>query len=139
MLDISLIPKEKIRAILPLIKLLNPDLPETVLLERLDEMLERGYECVGIYDNDKLVGISGLWTLTKLYVGKHIEPDNVVILPEYRNREAGKQLMSWIDGYAKSKGCLALELNCYLGNKKGQAFWEREGYRALGLHYQKKL
>ncbi|EQD69526.1 GCN5-related N-acetyltransferase, partial [mine drainage metagenome] len=39
----------------------------------------QGYQCAGLYDDGRLIGICGLWILTKYYVGKHIEPDNVVI------------------------------------------------------------
>jgi GNAT superfamily N-acetyltransferase len=136
---ISLIPKENIESILPLIKMLNTSLNDEDLLARLNEMLEQGYECVGVYDNDTLIGISGLWTLTKLYVGRHMEPDNVIIHPDYRNKGIGELLMNWIYNYAREKGCVASELNCYVNNDKGQKFWVKEGYKLLGYHYQKKL
>ena len=102
-------------------------------------MVEQGYQCVGIYSGDKLIGICGLWILTKYYVGKHIEPDNVVILEEYRGNGLGKQLMAWIYDYAKAQGCIASELNCYLTNEKGQQFWEKEGYKKIGYHYQRAI
>ena len=47
--------------------------------------------------------------------------------------------MEWVHNYAKSKGCVASELNCYISNESGRKFWEDEGYQAIGLHYQKKL
>lgn len=139
MYRISLIPPENIHSILPLVRGLNPSLSDAELLSRLDEMLSRGYECVGVYEENSLIGISGLWILTKLYVGRHIEPDNVIIDPAYRNKGIGDLLMQWIYDYGRSKGCVASELNCYVSNSKGQKFWEKEGYTLLGYHYQKKL
>ncbi|MBL4867317.1 MAG: GNAT family N-acetyltransferase [Pseudomonadales bacterium] len=138
-MEISLIPKKDIYSIIPLLRILNETLSEELLQTRLDEMILQGYECVGIYDRSKLIGICGLWVVTKYYVGKHIEPDNMVFLPEYRSKGLGNQLMAWIYEYGISKGCVASELNCYLPNKKGNAFWENEGYEAIGFHYQKKL
>ena len=79
-----------------MLQLLDSRLSDEVLKSRLDEMVERGYECVGVYDGDKLIGISGLWILVKYYIGRHIEPDNVVILPEYRGKGVGEQMMEWI-------------------------------------------
>lgn len=136
---IKLVPKTKIYSILPLLRLLNDKISEQVLKNRLDEMINQGYECVGVYDKRKLIGISGLWILTKYYAGRHIEPDNVIIMPEYRGKGVGKLLMQWIYKYAKEKGCIASELNCYVTNEKGQKFWFNQGYKILGYHFQKKL
>lgn len=137
--EIRLIEKEKLRMIIPLLARLNPKIPVDILECRLAEMKCQGYECVGIFDKNKLVGISGIWLLTKYYIGKHIEPDNVYILPEYRKKGLGERLMKWIFEYAKSKGCSASELNCYVKNEAGQRFWKRQGYEILGYHYQKQL
>ena len=139
MFSISLIPKKDISSILPLVRMLNTELSNSELLSRLDEMLAQGYECVGVYDKEKLIGIAGLWIITKLYIGKHIEPDNVIIDPAYRNKGIGELLMNWIYEYGKKRGCVASELNCYMANEKGQKFWVKEGYTPLGIHYQKKL
>ena len=137
MYTFSLIPKEKIYCIIPLLKVLNPTIDDETLKSRLDEMLLQGYECVGVYYAGKLIGISGLWIITKYYIGKHIEPDNVIIDPQYRNKGIGELLMKWIYEYGKSKGCVASELNCYVSNEKGQKFWLKEDYKVVGLHYQK--
>jgi len=139
MYTFQLIPHEEMSSIIPLLRILNDALSEETLQERLDEMVLQGYECVGAYDDGRLIGISGLWTLTKYYVGRHIEPDNVVILPEYRGKALGEQMMEWIYAYGRSKGCVASELNCYVTNSGGQKFWANEGYRVIGFHYQKAL
>lgn len=135
----ALIPKEEINSIIPMLQLLNADIPEPVLSERLAEMVQRGYECLGVFDGRKMIGICGLWILVKYYVGRHIEPDNVMILPEYRNKGIGDEMMKWVYAYGQSKGCVASELNCYVTNSGGQKFWANEGYKILGFHYQKKL
>src|SRR6187402_2507521 len=118
MYTFSLLPKENIYTIIPLLQLLNPDLDEPTLKGRLDEMVQQNYECLGVFDKDRLIAISGLWILTKYYVGKHIEPDNVIIHPDYRNKRLGEQMMHWIYEYGKQKGCVASELNCYVSNEK---------------------
>ena len=139
MYTISLIPKENIYSIIPLLKILDEEIKDEVLKRRLDEMILQNYECVGVYDNDKLIGISGLWTLTKYYIGKHIEPDNVVIHPDYRGKKVGEQLMKWIFEYAQNKGCTASELNCYVKNRRGVEFWKQHGYKIIGYHFQKQF
>ena len=135
----QLIPKENIFSIIPLLQILNDAISEEVLKERLTEMIEKGYECVGVYEDDQLIGMCGLWILTKYYVGRHLEPDNVMILPEYRGKGIGEKMMQWVYEYGRSQGCIASELNCYVTNSAGQKFWANEGYRILGFHYQRKL
>lgn len=139
MFKYQLIPKEDIYSIVPLLQVLNDKIPAEVLEERLSEMVEHGYECLGVFNEDELIGICGLWILTKYYVGRHIEPDNVLILPAYRGKGIGEEMMEWVYAYGKSKGCVASELNCYTTNHGGQKFWADEGYKILGFHYQKTL
>ena len=125
--------------IIPFLRLLNQNIPEDILERRITEMFTQGYKCVGVFDGDRMIGISGLWIMTKYYVGKHIEPDNVIIHPEYRGTGVGDSLMKWIYDYAISQGCVASELNCYVSNNFGQKFWINQGYTVIGFHYQKKL
>lgn len=136
---IELISADKIHTIIPLIKLLNPTVAESILSSRLDEMIAQGYRCAGMYAEGSLIGICGMWIMTKFYVGKHIEPDNVFILPEYRHQGLGSRLLEWVYGYGLTQGCIAGELNCYIVNEAGNLFWQREGFAKIGYHYQKKL
>ena len=139
MFTIKLIDAEDIKSIVPLLHKLNPNISNVVLEARLEEMLLNNYECVGVYDEDKLIGVSGLWILTKYYVGKHIELDNVYLLPEYQGKGLGKQLVNWILDYGKSKGCIASELNCYIDNTEGHKFWNAMGYEKIAYHFARKL
>ena len=136
---IELIPSENMFSIIPLLQQLNDKIEVEVYEQRIKGMLEQGYKCVGVYDDDKLIGISGLWILIKYYVGKHIEPDNVVIHSDYQGKGIGNLMMQWIFNYGKSIGCEASELNCYVNNEGGMKFWMNHGYKMIGLHFQKKF
>jgi GNAT superfamily N-acetyltransferase len=81
------IESKNIYLIIPLLQLLNKNILEEVLKDRLDEMVKQNYLCIGI---------CGLWILTKYYVGKHIELDNIMILPEYQSQNIGHVLMNWV-------------------------------------------
>ena len=137
--EIRLIPRENLSIIVPLITQLNQAVSPRVLASRLTEMVDQGYQCAGLYLDGQLIGICGLWLMTKFYVGKHIEPDNVYILPEYRRQGLGKRLLEWVYQYGLDQGCIASELNCYINNDTGNAFWEQEGFEKIGYHYQKPL
>ncbi|MFZ2726775.1 MAG: GNAT family N-acetyltransferase [Methylococcaceae bacterium] len=138
MITIRFIEPVYIHEVIPLLMELNPSIDEITLQQRLNAMLAQGYQCVGIFDNDYLIGISGLWLLVKYYIGRHIELDNVYLKAAYRNQGIGRQLVAWIDEYAKAQGCVGAELNCYLTNIDGHRFWEGLGYEKIAFHFQKK-
>lgn len=127
------------RLIACLLHELAPHIPITLLESRLDEMFERDYQCVGIYVEDDLIGVCGLWILMKYYSGRQLEPDNVYIKPKYQSNGIGKQLCDWLAEYARQQRCEVLELNCYLENKSGQHFWQDNDFTAIGLHYSKTI
>lgn len=139
MYEIRFLEQGERQDILSLLRGLDPSISQVLLEERLEAMFGQGYLCVGVFEGKKLIGISGLWVLVKYYIGKHVEPDNVYILPEYQGKGVGAQLVDWIFRYANSIGCQGSELNCYVNNVEAQKFWERQGYRILGYHYQKKF
>ena len=138
-ITVSLIPTDQLRVILPLVKSLNPDIDEALLARRLEEMVGQGYQCAGAYQNGQLVGICGLWVATRFYCGKYLEPDNVVVHPDFRSLGVGQKLMAWVYDYARSLGCEVVELNSYVGSPRAHKFYFGEGFGILGFHFQKKL
>lgn len=139
--NIKLIPYAEMESIIPLVIQLNKGkYPETVLKSRLMDMLEMGgYQCIGVYNDKKLIACCGFWVLNKLYAGKHVEPDNVFVEEEYRSTGVGELMLNWLFDYAKSINCIGAEVNCYAHNEKGKKFWERKGFEALGYHMIKKF
>ncbi len=105
----------------------------------LNEMLANGYGQIGVFENEKCIAISGFWINTKLYSGKYLEMDNVVVLPEYRSKGIGKILSDWCIQKAKENNCKRLMLDAYLENKKAHTFYEREGFTKRGFHFIKDL
>ncbi|MEZ4804217.1 MAG: GNAT family N-acetyltransferase [Bacteroidia bacterium] len=126
-------------SIIPLVQLLNPELDANILEERLQDMITKGYLCMGVYDSEKLIGVCGMWILNKFYSGLHLEPDNVVVLAEYRNKGAGELLMKAVYQYAHQHNCKYCELNCYINNPLAQKYWTKQGFKPLGIHMRKEL
>jgi GNAT superfamily N-acetyltransferase len=133
------IEKKEMHIIMPLVLLLNPNTDLELLKARLQEMLEHtNYKCVGMFDNENLIGMCGIWVLYKLYVGKHIELDNVIVHPDFRGMNIGQQMIAFTDEYARSIDCSTSELNGYVSNNAGTKFWMNSGFNIIGFHYQKK-
>ena len=136
----KIIDKKNINSIIPLVQKLNGNkVSDEILKQRFSEMITQNYECAGIFDDKKLIGISGLWFCTRHYSGKSIEVDHVYIDDGYRGHGLGKQFFEWIYNYVKLKGCESIELNTYVNNYPSHKFYYNEGFEIYGYHFFKKL
>jgi len=135
-----ILPKKEIHTVLPLVYKLNEGrITEAVLKSRFDEMIHQNYECAGVFDNETLIGITGIWFCTRHYMGKSAELDHVYIKPEYRGGGLGKAFMIWLRDYIKNKGCNSIELNTYVQNFPSHKFYYNQGYEIWGYHFLKQL
>lgn len=138
-ISLRLIKADEIVSALPVFSRFYPSISKKNLLSLLHEMSEQGYQCAVAFDNEVSIGVVGIWIQTKLYVGKHIEYDNVYIVPEYRGQGVGKKLLAFVEQYAKAQHCIAAELNCDIDEEESKDFWEKQGFDVIGLRYQKRL
>lgn len=139
-ITIQPIQADDILTVIPLIRKINHKTPLDLLESRMKEMIALPqYECIGMYDEDKLIGISGLWYSTRHYIGNTVEADHVVIDEKYRNQGLGQKLFDWLHDYTKSKGCDSIELNTYVENRKSHKFYYNLGYEIYGFHMLKVM
>ncbi|MBK6952714.1 MAG: GNAT family N-acetyltransferase [Crocinitomicaceae bacterium] len=128
-----------ISQIIPLLMQVNKKTPADILELRLKEMVTQNYKCLGIFDDGKLIGICGLWFMTRHYCGRSIEPDHIMIDPEYQGKGIGHQLFEWIFKYAKENNFEASELNTYVNNTGSHKLYYNLGYVIKGYHFVKLL
>ena len=132
--------KEEIPKILPMIQeLMGNQFSNEILTVRFTEMFSQNYECFGIFDEGEMIGVCGLWFMTRHYAGRSCEPDHIFINEAYRGKGVGKQLFKFIYKYAAEKGCETSELNSYVNNYRSHKFYLNEGYDIKGYHFLKKL
>lgn len=119
---------------------LNPRLDGSTFSARMNLMaIEPNYRLLALYDDDKLIAISGYWIGHKLYCGKYLEPDNVVVHEAYRSKGVGQKLQQQLEEIAKENDCNVMMLDAYLANEAGHRFYEKHGYKKTGYHFIKKL
>ena len=124
---------------LDLVKELTPDLTHDSYHKMLKEMVPHNYRQVAIFEENTLIGVTGYWLATKIYCGKYLEIDNLVVAKEYRSKSIGKLLVDWMLDEAKKSNCQTVLLDAYVENFKAHKFYYREGFIARGFHYLKKL
>ena len=121
-----------------LIKQLNKDISDKYIKDSLKYMFQyKNYQCFGFYNEDKLVGLSSGWTTIKIYSGKQLEVDNVIIDNKYQSKGYGKIFFKIIEHWAKQHGYKTIELNTYIHNDRSHKFYFNQGYTIKGYHFQK--
>lgn len=126
--------------IVKLTKFLNPEMSSELLLQRQTDMFSfQNHVCLGCYNGKDLVGLSSGWLTVRLYSGRQLEIDNVIIRPELQSKGIGARFLELLEGWARKNECLTLELNAYVENERAHKFYGVYGYKKLGFHFQKSL
>jgi GNAT superfamily N-acetyltransferase len=139
--SVTLLPSDEntLFQVLPLMACLHPNLELPKLAKRLKAMFAQGSQFLGAYEGGELVGVAIFWMGTRLWCGKCVEIDNVVVAEAYRSRHIGKQLIEWIESWASSQGCEYAMLDADVVNVKAHKFYARIGFEVVDFHFVKKL
>lgn len=101
----------------------------------LDVMIPNNYGQACVYINDECVGLTGYWIGSKLWCGKYLELDNVVISEKHRSKGIGKVLFDFMEEMAKAEKCTMLSLDSYTTNFKAHKFFYSQNYAPKGFHF----
>ncbi len=131
--------KTEMLPLYPLIRQLSPGVSEEQFAFRLDDMLAHGYRMAAVFEGEVCLGLSGFWVSTKIYSGRYMELDNVVVSENHRSAGVGQILTLFLEKIARREGCEMLMLDAYLENERGHKFYERHGFVKKGYHFLKKI
>ncbi|MCU0748258.1 MAG: GNAT family N-acetyltransferase [Akkermansiaceae bacterium] len=120
---------------------LNPDTPAHLVRERLATILAEHphYHLIGAFAGPKLVGVCGAWVATKIWCGRYLEIDNLVVDPECRSGGVGTQLIRHLENIAQEKECTLLVLDSYTNNHPSHRLYHRLGFEIWGFHFIKPI
>lgn len=115
---------------------LYPSLTPENYLADLKEMLPNNrYGQVAVFDGHTCVGVSGFWIGTKLWCGKYLEIDNLVVSAKVRSKGVGKMIFDYLAEKAKQEECSMVSLDSYTSNFKAHKFFYNEGFAPKGFHF----
>ena len=124
-----------------LLHTLNPEMPSDLARERLHTVLadHPHYQLVGAFLGGKLVGVSGAWIATKIWCGKYLEIDNLVVDADYRSAGIGSQLIRHLEALGRELDCKILCLDSYTSNHASHRLYHRLGFEIWGFHFIKPI
>lgn len=131
---------DNLEAIAVLVQQINKKKPLCEIRESLRTNFNfNNYMVLGFYDNDQLVGLTSCWTTVKVYSGKQLEVDNVIIDNRLQSKGYGKLFFELIEDWANREGYKSIELNTFIHNSRSHKFYFNQGYKIGGYHFHKEL
>ena len=124
-----------------LLATLNPDTPQPLLRQRLDTVLadHPHYQIVGAFAGTRLVGVAGAWIATKIWCGRYLEIDNLVVDPSHRSEGIGTLLIQHLESIGREQDCKILALDSYTANHPSHRLYHRLGFEIWGFHFIKPI
>ena len=118
-----------------ILKEMYPSLTLEEYDSELDAMIPHNYGQVCVIEHDECIGISGYWIGSKLWCGKYIECDNVVVAKKHRRRGIANLIFDYLKIKAQNEGCTMLALDSYTDNFEAHKFFFSEGFVPRGFHF----
>ncbi|MCW1886428.1 GNAT family N-acetyltransferase [Luteolibacter flavescens] len=124
-----------------LLAVLNPSVPVEVLEQRFMTILAEHphYHAYGAFLDGKLAGLASAWIATKVWCGRYLEVDNIVVDPEIRSAGVGTLLVQHLEALAREKDCNLAVLDSYTSNHASHRLYHRLGFEIWGFHFVKPL
>lgn len=135
----ELITKQEMLAQFPVMQYLYTNFSLEKYDAYLTDMIPNNYKQVAVFEGDLCVGLSGLWSGTKLWSGKYLEIDNFIVHPDHRKKGVGKMMTDYIDIIGKETNCTMIVLDAFTGNYNAHRFYYNQGYVPKGFHFLKIL
>jgi len=117
-------PKKDLRTIDALLNLMNES---------------SNYNCFALFENDNLIGISSGWTTVRIYCGKQLELDNVIIDAKIQSKGYGRHFIHAIKKWANENMYQSIGLNTYVENSRSHKFYFNQDFKVLGFHCEHNL
>jgi GNAT superfamily N-acetyltransferase len=118
---------------------LYPSLSPEQYTKELDLMLPHNYTQLAVFELDRCIAICGVWIGNKLWIGKYLELDNIVVIESARSKGVGELIFKTLEQKAKEENCNMLALDSYTGNFKAHKFFYNQGFGPKGFHFVKLL
>lgn len=99
-------------------------------VEKLQTHFERGYLMFGLYDNKQLIGYVSLSRENEGVVELH----NLAVLPEYRHKGYGKQLLDFCKSKVKESGSNKITIGIIEENNMLKNWYAENGFVHTGTH-----
>ncbi|MGQ5720573.1 GNAT family N-acetyltransferase [Pseudochrobactrum asaccharolyticum] len=100
-------------------------LTETELLQRVERQSYSGYELIGAFQGDKLIGVMGIRPVHTLARGAHLHIENLVVDSASRGEGIGRAMLEYAEEDARARDMSSVFLDA---RKEAIPFYEAHDY-----------
>jgi ribosomal protein S18 acetylase RimI-like enzyme len=122
-----------------LIQQLYPDYSTEKYHDLLSAMLPNNYKQLIVVENGISIALAGFWISTKLWSGKYLELDNVVVHEDFRSNGIGSIMTNYLNQKAIDEDCKMIVLDAFSTNFGAHKFYMNHGFVPKGFHFIKFL
>lgn len=103
----------------------------------IQEMKATDYRIVAAFSGNAPVAVVGFRVGRRLYCGKYLHIDNLIIDETHRGQGFARGLVRWLEAEAKRLDCDTLLADTYVDNNPAQRLFLNEGFHIRGFHLKK--
>jgi ribosomal protein S18 acetylase RimI-like enzyme len=122
-----------------LIQQLYPDYTIEKYENLLAAMIPNNYKQLIVVENGISIALAGFWIGTKLWSGKYLELDNVVVHENFRSNGIGSIMTNYLNQKAIDEDCKMIVLDAFSTNFGAHKFYMNHGFVPKGFHFIKFL
>ncbi|MGH8636494.1 MAG: GNAT family N-acetyltransferase [Burkholderiales bacterium] len=119
---------DEIRAAYALMSALRDRIRPDTFLDEVRRQQLQGYQLIGAFDEDRLVGLAGIRRSHTLSRGEHLFVDDLVTEPGEQGRGYGTALLRWLGARAVAEGIPRLYLDA---RDTAKGFYAKNGLSFL--------
>jgi len=114
---------------------LYPSLEKEAYRNELTFMVQHNYTQVVVKEKEVILGVTGVWIGNKLWCGKYLEIDNIVVSEKARSQGVGNMMVDYLASKAQELGCSMMALDSYTTNFQAHKFFYNKGFGPKGFHF----
>ncbi len=98
------------------------------------EMMEGEFSLFGAFEGEECVGAIGYRIGRRLYCGKYLHIDNLVVRAAHRKKGHAEKMINFCREEAKKFECDVMLADSYVNNSRAQKLFFKQGFYIRGFH-----
>ncbi len=130
---------DELRACLPVMRELRPELGEAEMLSQVELQRREGYRVAMLTVDGVVKTVAGFRVQLMLSSGKTMYVDDLVTAGAARSEGYGREMLRWLTELARAEGCATISLDSGTQRREAHAFYLRERLRITSFHFAMPL
>ena len=103
------------------------------------DMRHMEYKMIGLFQRGELITYAGVAVQTNFYNKRHLYVYDLVTDSKYRGQEFGKEMLEYLEVYAKTAMCENIVLSSNLEKEQADKFYEKRGFYKKSIDFLKQV